>query len=294
MALKVQNGVGCPCKRNYRRRKVSHPLNHCFIQADNESIIAASLTIANFTTRGDIKNAFPFYSILDLMQEPQSRYVVSDICDTLFFSNTTFDFIRFCIEKGWLGNRGKRRWGLYLRRGSLPFWALAVLNKLTGSDFHKKIAVGLLKGYSVAAVSSWAARFYQEYLLTKKVDQTFAVLQQLADETQLVLASSSIEPVVAEVARAVGASRYVATMLEVTGDVYTGRIALDLTGKKTEALKELFRSGVPVAVLSDNTTDRSLMELAENGYAICYNDVQRKFWSTMPRITLLDVKSKVA
>jgi phosphoserine phosphatase len=219
---------------------------------------------------------------------------VSDICDTLFYSNTTFDFIRFCAEKGWLGNKGKRTWRTFLRRQSLPFWALAVLNKVTGADLHKKVAVGLLKGHNVTEVSGWAAQFYQEYLAPRKVAQTFAVLQQLAGDTLLVLASSSIEPVVAEVAKAVGASQYVATTLETSEGVYTGRIEQELTGKKTDALKELLQRGIPVAVLSDNTTDRALMELAENGYAICYNDVQRKFWSTVPRINLLDVKSKVA
>lgn len=225
------------------------------------------------------------------MQETSTRYVVSDICDTLFFSNTTFDFIRYCAAQGLLGASGRRRWSLLLRRQSPLFWVLAVGNKLLKKDLHKAAAAALLAGYDPAIVESWAGAFYRDYLVPRKIPQAFALLEELGGSSEPVLASSSIEPVVAQIAKALHIRHYVATTLEVRNGKYTGRIALDLTGRKQEALTRLLQLDRDslAAVLSDNTTDRSLMELARKGYAICYNDRQRQFWGSVPEITLVKV-----
>lgn len=226
-----------------------------------------------------------------IMQETSTRYVVSDICDTLFFSNTTFDFIRFCAEQGWLDASRRQRWSLLLRRQSPLFWVLAVGNRLLKKDLHKAAAVGLLAGYDEATVRGWAKAFYRQYLEPRRISQAFRVLDELGSASELVLASSSIEPVVAEIAAALGVRQYVATTLEIKAGKYTGHISLDLTGRKPEALSKLLQldRNSLAAVLSDNTTDRSLMELAGKGYAICYNDKQRQFWGTVPEITLVKV-----
>jgi phosphoserine phosphatase len=219
----------------------------------------------------------------------KERVVVVDICNTLFDSNTTFDFIDYCVRT----KRIKRgvlfyHWGV--KRLSPFFWFLLILHKAFRHDYHKSLAVSLLAHQSIEDVSSWASQFYREFLALRSIHQTADVLKSF-DSKQVILASSTIEPVAKVIAFEMGIENFVSTELEVSEGRYTGRIKNELSGNKLEAIqKKLGNADFMIdVVLTDNFSDRELMIGSLRKYAVCYNKRQVAFWSEIPGVKILTV-----
>jgi Phosphoserine phosphatase len=222
---------------------------------------------------------------------PQTTHqdlIVADICNTLYDSNTTFDFVRYCLDTGRLKKSLLHK--ISGARNAPLFWPLLVLQKLTGKDYHKQIAVSLFKGKKVEEVEEWTKSFYDNFLSKKIIPQTNELLKSFGKE-QIVLASSTIEPVARIIASRLGLQNYVATALEVSSGRYTGKILSELSGRKLEALKEKFmKDGRKLAVvISDNFSDKDLMLSSEKKYAVCYNEKQATFWKKIEDINIVKI-----
>lgn len=217
------------------------------------------------------------------------KFVVSDICDTLFYSNTTFDFIKYCLNKDAFTQK-KYRYNLFLKRNSPLFWLLAIAGKVTGADLHKQFAVSLFKGLTENELNIFAEGFYNEYLVPRKIKPTFQKISQFQGK-ELVLASASIAPVVKAIAQALGAKYYVATEVEFKNGICTGKMLEELSGKKAAHLHQKLniKSENIFAVLSDNFTDKGLLRIAREKYAICYNETQVEYWQDVPEINLINL-----
>jgi phosphoserine phosphatase len=219
----------------------------------------------------------------------KERVVVVDICNTLFDSNTTFDFIDYCVRT----KRIKSRVFFYragIKRFSPFFWFLLVLQKAFGHDYHKSLAVSLLAHQSIKDVNSWANQFYKEFLAPRSIHQTADLLKSF-DSKQVILASSTIEPVAKVIASEMAIENFVSTELEVSEGRYTGRIKNELSGNKLEAIeKKLGNADFMVdVVLTDNFSDRELMIGSLRKYAVCYNKRQVAFWREIPGVKILTV-----
>ncbi|WP_176954351.1 HAD family hydrolase [Niabella drilacis] len=226
------------------------------------------------------------------MSPAYTGYIVSDICDTLFYANTTFDFIRFCIRKQKIPAKTIRIYQLFQSRKSPFFYALALLQKISGKDHLKARALKLFKGVSTKEMEQWAEEFYAEDLSNLKIRQTHELLSRF-DNEKIILASSTIEPVALIISKKLSANHYVATSLEIKDNVYTGRIQCDLTGEKTKAVEAIIPHSEIISVaMSDNHTDRLLLEKAIQKIAICYKKSDVQFWKKMPGVTILMVSKK--
>src|SRR5207249_10482882 len=91
------------------------------------------------------------------------KIIVADICNTLFDSNTTFDFVRYCINTGRLKCNRLLYHAIFSKISPL-FVGMAILQKFTRTDLHKKMAVHLFKNKSTQEVRNWATSFLKEYL----------------------------------------------------------------------------------------------------------------------------------
>jgi phosphoserine phosphatase len=224
------------------------------------------------------------------MDELKSKkVVVVDICNTLFDSNTTFDFIDYCVRT----KRIKSRVFFYhlgIKRFSPFFWFLVVLQKIFRHDYHKSLAVSLLAHQTIEDVNSWASQFYKEFLAFRSIHKTTHLLKTV-DLKQVILASSTIEPVAKVIALEMGIEDFVSTELEVSDGRYTGRIKNELSGKKFEAIrKKLGDADFMIdVVLTDNFNDRDLMLGSSRKYAVCYNKRQVAFWKQIPGVEILAV-----
>lgn len=223
------------------------------------------------------------------MENRRNNIVVSDICHTLYKSNTTFDFFRYLINKRKLSFNKRVYFGLITSKFSPFFWLLAVNGKIFKVDIFKTLVVRLLKSLEVEKVEKWADEFFVNYLQLRTIKPTITILKKF-DFSEVILISATLYPVAKSIAKHLGIKNYIATELEVKDNKYTGKISFELSGKKLEALYSLKKEEVPIdIVITDNFTDHTLMAAAKNKYAVCYNRKQIKFWSSLPQVNILKV-----
>jgi len=206
-------------------------------------------------------------------------YVV-DVCGTLVRDDTTLGLLRHHFARE--GNR-RMRYMLFravtARRSPLRL-AFAVLEKLTGQHLLKHAAVRLLAGDSVASLNQSAAEYAARLLAHRRVASVWPLLDAPVHAHRVVLASASLEPVVAALASAMGV-RHVASALGQQAGILTGHYESDLTGCKEQALIEKYGRDVmagQVCAISDNFTDRPLLESAAQAYVVLHSEIHRLRW----------------
>lgn len=207
-------------------------------------------------------------------------YVV-DVCGTLVRDDTTVGLLHQHFA------RDEQRQFRYLlfkamtARNSPLRLAFAVLEKVTGRHLLKHAVVRLLAGDRVEALNQSAAVYAEWLLAQRRVDSVWPLLDSPLRSAGVVLASASLEPVVAALALAIGA-RHVASSLEQADGVLTGRYASDLTGRKEQALIEKYGEAVlagRVCAISDNCSDRSLLEKSTMAYVVLHQESHRQRWA---------------
>lgn len=206
-------------------------------------------------------------------------YVV-DVCGTLVHDDTTLGLLRHHFARD--GNRRVRYmlfWAMTARRS--PLWlAFAVLEKLTGQHLLKHAAVRLLAGDRVNSLDQSAAEYAARLLMQRRVASVWPLLDVPLQARRVVLASASLEPVVAALASTMGV-RHVASGLGQQAGILTGRYVSDLTGRKEQALIEKYGHDVlagQVCAISDNFSDRSLLEKAAQAYVVLHSESHRQRW----------------
>ena len=210
---------------------------------------------------------------------------VFDVCDTLFYSNTTFDFLHFVVAQcGSVGQRATLR--ALTARWSPLFVGLVVWQKLTGGDPVKAAALRLLAGIPKAELYALGRRFVAEFLPPRRIARTHELLAGLVGgHTRVLLLSASLDPVIAALAEELGHVEFVSSQLEYAADGRcTGRLQHELTGQKQHALRQVLGSGTEparLAVATDNFTDRELVTQAAVRYVVVHNAAAKQFWQEL-------------
>ena len=195
----------------------------------------------------------------------QAKHIVVDICWTLFYSNTTFDFLDFTIEDK--RYRCLRRF-FRTRLGHLMNLALY---RITHWDCERTLCIRFLKGYSRAQLKASAERFYTQYLCPRKIEPVWEQVAQARKEGKtLILVSGTLDCVADVVAEQLGAQRSFASTLEYKHECATGRFS-DFLLTKEEVLHRLG----DFDIITDNLTDLALIRRAQSVTIICYNNRTR-------------------
>ncbi|EBT7321616.1 hypothetical protein CPU91_21805, partial [Salmonella enterica] len=131
------------------------------------------------------------------------KIAIVDVCDTLYSSNTTFDFLDNIasteIEKKLLSLR-KNKWLMLLN---------SIFFKLFNMDFYRRLCVYIiLSGKEVNDIKLKSEFFVDNVLCGKKIFQSHEIIESLKKEYQISLCSASIEPVVEVIARRLNCSMY--------------------------------------------------------------------------------------
>ena len=217
------------------------------------------------------------------------KIVVVDICYTLFKSNTTFDFFKYCANTAKFSITKKVFLKILLSKSSPVYWTVAVIEKLIKKDLFKYFTVKLLAGKYVNDVDTWAEKFYFDFLKSREIDITMRIVKDF-DAFEVILISATLTPIAKAIAKNMEIETFLSTQLEVINGRYTGKIIGELSGKKLEALYAFKKEKVLIDVMmTDNLTDRQIMEAADCKYAVCHNKEQEKFWSSLPKINILNV-----
>jgi phosphoserine phosphatase len=205
---------------------------------------------------------------------------IFDVCGTLFYDDTTVGLLR------WHFQRTGRAWPLRLLtllfNGLSPGnFVIKVIERLTGCHFAKHLAIGLLRNETVCSLQTSAEQYVDHLLRERTVAPVFELFQrQAAAGSTTILASASVEPVIAELGRRFG-SQHVCSRLEHRRGRYTGRLQTDLTGRKVAALSELpweIRSQ-ETHCFTDNLTDVELLQLCRHRYVVLHGPNHRRRWS---------------
>lgn len=213
---------------------------------------------------------------------PEPELFVFDICDTLFYSNTTFDFIKFVLQER--KQTGKlRQFNLFTRKTSPVFVGLYFLQKLIKEDWPKKLCLGLLKDMPKAELYALGEAFEKRFLSSRLIDRTHQMLCELRKEgKRVVLISASIDPVVAAIAKALEVEFRCSELSYNEQNQFTGELKREMTGQKLIELRKMMSSqDAPFAVATDNFSDRSLVEAACHRYVVVYNDKALNFWQDL-------------
>jgi phosphoserine phosphatase len=200
------------------------------------------------------------------------KLVICDVCDTLYRSNTTFDFIRYFVGRK---KSSQLIWfHLLTSRKSPLFFFLLFIGKVSRRDWIRTLALKFLKGSSMEELDSLATSFHADFLLSRSNVHVFKLLTQ-----DTILVSSSIDPVVATIAKT-NSLKFESSRLEWYRGKATGNLATDITGHKHEIVRKIFSLGNfnRLKVITDNRSDWELVQLANERYVIIKEESEKKFW----------------
>jgi phosphoserine phosphatase len=208
---------------------------------------------------------------------------VFDVCDTLFYSNTTFDYLRFVLEQRQLSRR-QQLLRLLTKRWSPAFLGLLFWQKLTGGDAIKAAALRLLTGIPKDELYSLGQLFLRDFLSNRKIARTHELLEHLASSsTRVILLSASLDPIIAALAGQLKVE-FVSSELDYDEKgCCSGRLRQELGGKKHHALRRLVGAGTTLrlAVVTDNFTDRELVATATVRYVVVHSTGAKQFWQDL-------------
>ncbi len=211
-----------------------------------------------------------------------TQYRIVDVCGTLVKDDTTLGLLKWHFARS-------RRWRLrllqlYTSQSSPVRLVFVVLERVTGRHILKHQLVRWLKGDAVADVQASADQYAEWLLANRKVGDVWNLLERTGSAGPVVLASASLDPIVHAIAVRMSA-RHVASSLATRDGRYLGCYERDLTGQKNEALSHVlptdWQSGNYIAI-SDNLTDRSLLEGAVSAYVVLHDERHRRRWNDMP------------
>lgn len=196
------------------------------------------------------------------MRRATQSVAVFDVCDTLFSTNTTTDFLRFYGERT---NDRKiqatlKRWSSH-RSPVFYFGALAC--RLLGWDIPRARLIGTMRGHSKADLEAAAAQYASTELARRIVVPVNDRLKEhLQRGDRIILASSSLDVVIEAIARNLGVE-WVASEVGFVDGTCTGRLVNDLTGRKQAAISALLPPDASLHVYTDNRSDGALLRMAE-------------------------------
>ena len=215
-------------------------------------------------------------------------FYVVDVCGTLVRDDTTLGLLRYHLSHAKQRRFRRTILRIMTARRSLVRLSFVVLERLMGRHLLKYAAVKLLAGESASALAQSAAKYADILLNERRMDVVWPLIEEPIHAGHVVLASSSLAPVVACLAAKLGV-RYVASELEQQNGVLTGRYTKDLTGRKEQALLEKFGpdalSGRFFAI-SDNLSDRGLLEKASQAYVVIHRQAHRQRWQGLNAVFL--------
>ncbi len=200
-----------------------------------------------------------------------------DVCGTLYDENTTSGFVIYHLERNCRFWQSKFLEIISGRRKVIPF-LISRLGKVLGIDLHRSLVLRMIEGEDSASLKCSANEYC--FMLDKRcIAETHSFLKRKKEEGwRPILVSNSIDLVIEAIARKLEVE-FVSSKLLWNDDICTGRISVDLTGRKRRYLEEyldLSLANIDFSVVTDNKTDADLIVAAKHAYLVVCG--QKKTW----------------
>lgn len=215
-----------------------------------------------------------------------ARVVAVDVCGTLYDENTTAGFIRHHHKR--VGN-----WRLSLMLKLItgyrqPLRAAFILySKVTGFDIHRAVILATLRRQTHVELEV-SAQSYLETLEPRRIGVVYDRVREMEKNGwSPVLVSNSIDLIVNLISKKLDLP-YVSSQIGWNNGHCTGRLAVDLTGKKRVHLEEFLRSGLnqlDFSVITDNKSDLDLIDCAHEALVIAHRG--KKKWMEKSNVEII-------
>lgn len=201
------------------------------------------------------------------------KIVLVDICGTIFYSNTTFDFLdSFILKKSYKIFRLFSK--TYLGRAINKIFMLCFK-----VDIIRIIAVHYLKGIDKSLLLEKAYEFYDHFLIKKENKTVINKIQDFKkNKYQIILASATLDFIAEVIADKLNIAFYFGTELDYnTMNVCTGKIKKDRLGHKLSALNNIQIEKPYFCTITDNITDIDILQNSDNAIIIKYPHTKKKW-----------------
>lgn len=178
--------------------------------------------------------------------------VVVDLCGTLVRENTTRGYVA------------------HLRRRKLSSWLTPVglspvtgrVGRIVGRDLDRPLLIRSLSGLSRETLYKEAEKYVEELMRCKLNSRVLQIVRErTARGARLCLATASLDPIAASVARHFEFHRVISSRLEYVNGICTGRLELDVRGDKWNNLRKQFieiDQADEIVAITDNPEDKDL------------------------------------
>lgn len=188
------------------------------------------------------------------------RNVYFDVCGTLFETNTTYGFIRF----------------FHLREGSyLKYLHVLILSGFLGKILNRFFDVSIrrlmlktIEGESKELIYKNSDLYVEWLFVNKKNKKLFSILNQEAENSNVVLLSASIDPVISSLSSKLKVESF-SSNLKYSDGFFIGGFENDLKGSKESVLrlrKNNFR------FYTDNFEDVGCVEYVDELFFVIKNN----------------------
>lgn len=203
---------------------------------------------------------------MNISKKSSPEIYIFDICDTLYNSNTTFDFCKW--------RKNKKYWEFLLWFSSTILGKL--INKISITFFKKEFSRNLhlksLSNINKDELYKEAILFTEIFLNKKKINYTHNILEKLKNKNKdIYLISASIDPVVEAISKHLNV-KFISSELLYIDNICQGSLKKDLLGNKHN-LNFINLS----LVVTDNISDYQLCRMSEQSLIII-NSKNKNFW----------------
>ena len=201
------------------------------------------------------------------------KIAIIDVCDTLFYSNTTFDFLHFRFK-----DDKKYKKLISIKKNILYRLVNKIFFKCFHIDLTKIMFTKLLKDMPLHSIENDLESFYQEFLVKRKIEKTHKILKKYQKNGyHIILLSASYDFIVKKIAKEIGVNEYIATSLMSKKKNYTGKIKEDILQKKLKKFLEKNYEYDELVVMTDNITDFNLTKISNVSHVVI-NNKNKNFW----------------
>ncbi len=211
------------------------------------------------------------------------KLAIFDVCDTLYSTNTTFDFLDtyFMKDKKYI-----------LFRKSSKFFPIKVFNfiiyKTFKLDVIRILATSFLANKSILEIEIFTNDYVNNKLVSKQNKKIVELLKDYQSQGyKIVLMSGAYDFIIKDIARFFNIDTYFATKLEIVYEKFTGKISQDILLQKDILYKESFPNVSELIVVSDNKSDLNLLLLADKALAVCNKEKDLDFWKNYKNINII-------
>lgn len=196
-----------------------------------------------------------------------------DLCDTLYRSNTTHDFLNYSF--------GNDENYLSLKRKNSSFM-FKVINKLSNNifkyDMSRVLITKILKDKSNADIEKLVDDFIENFLSEKKIESIHKIIDTYkTDGYKVIIISASYGFIAKRIAIKLGIDECITSEAEIKDNKFTGKVKEDILYTKFSKFKNKFSSYDNLVMITDNETDYSFVKETAKSY-IVINKRNKIFW----------------